>query len=161
MKRALGFTLVEVMISTAILVVALVSTLEMFVYSLAMAGGDRDLAITQSQAAQQMEQLYSLEYDILRSTYTNAGALKETPFDIRDINGKVISRMKGSIYAEELSGAAYGLMRVKAVVGYRQNNNRIIGEDTNLNGRLDVGEDKNGNGELDSPCEIETVIAYK
>ena len=36
---------------------------------------------------------------------------------------------------------------------------RVIGEDKNLNGRLDAGEDANGSGWMDSPVMISTLIA--
>jgi prepilin-type N-terminal cleavage/methylation domain-containing protein len=161
MKQASGFTLLELMLAVLIMGLALLSTMEMFVYSFSLRTADKSLTIAQSQAAQKIEQLYSLDYADLRSAYTDAGALKETPFDVYDVGGQLMTDMKGSVYAQELSGAAYALMRVKAEVSYKLSNNRIVGEDTTLNGRLDAGEDQNGNGELDSPGMMETVIVNK
>lgn len=48
---------------------------------------------------------------------------------------------------------------VKIVITYRETSNRIIGEDRNLNGRLDDGEDTNDDNRLSSPCEIVSYIA--
>jgi len=155
-KNNSGFTLIEVLITSAIMVVALVSTLGLFGYLLSAAGGDRSFTIAEYEAERQMETILAIPYSDAKTTYTNNGALKVPPFtfDITGLSGK------GVVYANELPGTAGGLMRVKVVVCYRDKD-RVIGEDTNFNGILDGGEDANGNGELDSPCQIETVLANK
>lgn len=53
------------------------------------------------------------------------------------------------------------LKQVRVVVTYREASNRIIGEDTNLNGMLDAGEDTNEDDRLTSPCEIVTFVTRK
>lgn len=149
-----GFTLIEVLITTAVLVVAILSTLGLFSYSLSLTEEDRDLTIAQHEAERWMEEISGMDYVTLRTTYTNNGALRQTPFTISGLTGK------GVVYAEELPGAVNMLMRIKVVVCYRQKN-RIIGEDTDFDGILDGNEDTDGNGELDSPCEIEKVMVNR
>ena len=44
---------------------------------------------------------------------------------------------------------------------WRESGGRIIGEDLNLNGRLDAGEDKNGNGIIDSVVQFSSYIYHQ
>ncbi len=53
------------------------------------------------------------------------------------------------------------LLKIKVTCCWKEKGGRIIGEDKNLNGQLDIGEDINGNGELDSPVKLVTYIANK
>ncbi|MFZ2602874.1 MAG: type II secretion system protein, partial [Candidatus Omnitrophota bacterium] len=153
MKKNSGFTLVEVLVTTAILTFAILSTLSLFSYLLYLAEGDRESLTQEYDAENQMEQIRAMDYFTIRDTYTNAGALRQTIMGIT--NG--VDR-SGVIYGQEL--APNGLIRIKVAVCYLQRN-RLIGEDANFNGALDSGEDANGNGELDSPCEIESVVVNK
>jgi len=163
MKKNSGFTLIEVLIATAILTFAILSTLGVFGYLLSLAEGDREFLVQQYAAENQMEQIRAMDYLIIRNggivngavvpAYTNNGAPKATIMGITNNLDQ-----SGVIYGQEL--AANGLIRIKIVVCYRQRN-RIIGEDANFNGALDAAEDANGNGELDSPCQIESVIVNR
>lgn len=162
MRKNAGFTLIEVLIATAILVTAILSTLSLLTHSLSLAQGDRELAVVQYEAEREMERICALDYLTIRNgdatvgipAYTNNGALRQT--SIANITNNL--DRSGTVYAQEL--AVDGLIRIKVVVCYLQKN-RPIGEDANFNGVLDGGEDANGNGELDSPCQIETVVANK
>lgn len=151
MKKTSGFTLIEVLIATMFLMVALLSTLGLLAHSLSLIEGNKSFLIAQYEAKRQMEGICANDYTYIKDTYTNAGALKQTPFTIAGLTGK------GTVYANELAQAAEGLMRIKVVVCYQQRL-RIIGEDSDLDGILGAGEDVNSNGELDSPCQIETVV---
>ena len=51
--------------------------------------------------------------------------------------------------------------QITITVCWRQSRGKIIGEDTDLDGQLDVGEDTNINGILDSVAQIVTKIARK
>ena len=50
------------------------------------------------------------------------------------------------------------LLHVSVVFCWKQPNGRVLGEDKDLDGQLDVGEDMNSNGRLDSIVQIETYI---
>ena len=155
MKKSQGFTLIEVLITTLFLSVALLSTLGLFAYSLTSAETNRNSTIAQYEVEGKIEEICANDYSIIKTTYTNAGAIKNTPFNlINNLTGR------GVIIAQELAGATNGLLKVKVAVCYGQGQ-RIIGEDTNLNGVLDAGEDLNGNNEIDSPYAIERVIVNK
>jgi len=167
MKRSSGFTLIEVLITTVILVVAILSTLGLFGHFLLFSRESGSLAMAIYEAKTRMEEICVNSYQVIRNgdagppvvlAYTNNGAKKETPFALTsNLTGM------GTVYAEELpedSPVLPGLIRIKVVVCYRQGQ-RIVGEDSNLNGRLDAGEDTNGNKELDSPSEIERTVVNK
>lgn len=168
MKKTAGFTLIEVLIATMVLTIALVSAIGLFAYLLALPEGGRDSVIALHEAETKMEEICTNHYLTIRDgdtsaglpAYTNTGALLRTPFALAGLTGQ------GIVYGEELPGAADGLMRIKVVVCYRQKN-RIIGEDdgagagTALDGILNGAEDANGNGEIDSPCQLETVVVMR
>jgi hypothetical protein len=50
------------------------------------------------------------------------------------------------------------LLQVTTSFSWQEKNGRVIGEDKNLNGVLNVGEDANGNGVLDSPVTLRTLM---
>lgn len=155
MKKSSGFTLIEVLITTLFLTVALLSTLGLFAYSLSSADTSRNSTIAQYEVEGKIEEVCASDYSVIKTTYTNAGAVKNTVFNlINDLGGK------GVVIAQEVPGATNGLIRVKVAVCYRQGQ-RIVGEDTNLNGILDAGEDANANNEIDSPYAIERVVVNK
>lgn len=152
MKNNSGFTLLEVMVTTLVLVVAIATSLSIFTYSLALTESVKQLTNAQYQVERQVEQIRAMDYLDVRNNFTNNGALRSTVMAITNNQN-----LSGTIYANELPGAANNLLRVKVVVCYAQRK-RIMGEDANFNGVLDAGEDANGNGELDSPCQLETVV---
>lgn len=53
------------------------------------------------------------------------------------------------------------LADVVVVVSYQDKSGRVIGEDKNFNGVLNVGEDANGNSVLDSPIAFHALVARK
>ncbi len=156
MNKNSGFTLIEVMVSTMLLVVALLGSLGVFARLLGITESDKSYLIAQKEAEAKMEELTRYNYPALIADYTNAGALKSTPFNLSST--MIIG--KGVVYAQELSGAANSLLSAKVVVCYRQKG-RIVGEDTNLNGILDGAEDQNNNARIDSPCQLDTVMVNK
>ncbi|MCM8800571.1 MAG: prepilin-type N-terminal cleavage/methylation domain-containing protein [Candidatus Omnitrophica bacterium] len=164
MKKNAGFTLVEVLVAGSLLAVATLGALSLFGYFLSSSEFSNNLTCALYEAHQQMENLSRFAYTVIRDggteggvslpAYTNNGQKRETPFILTNLNGS------GTVYAEELPPTPRTLMRIKLVVCFRQGQ-RVIGEDSNLNGRLDAGEDVNGNGELDSPISIEKVIVNR
>lgn len=68
-----------------------------------------------------------------------------------------IPASSGIVYVDD-SNPEFLLVTVS--VCWRQGN-RIIGEDTNLNGILNAGEDINGNGMIDSTVELVTQVANR
>jgi hypothetical protein len=68
-----------------------------------------------------------------------------------------IPQSRGVVYVDDTNPE---LLQVTISVCWRQGN-RVIGEDTNLNGQLDAGEVDNGNNIIDSPVQIVTIIANR
>lgn len=151
-----GFTLIEVLIAAAILTIAVAGTMGMYTRSLSLVESDRSFTLAQYEVRRQLEEVLSNDYVTIRTTWTNAGAIRETPFNL--LNASLNGR--GVIYAEEMPGAADGLIRIKIAVSYLDRS-RLVGEDANLNGKLDGGEDANANAELDSPCQMETTVPMR
>lgn len=173
MKNNSGFTIVEVMVATLILTLAVLSMLGLFTRSMALVESQGASVKAQFEMQRKIEEILSMEYTApvpspgegILEVYTDNGALQETPFalDAPELAGS------GTVYANELAGMTdplNRLMEIKVVVCY-QYRNAIIGEDdgsgggTALNGVLDGTEDANGNNELDSPCQIETVVVNR
>jgi len=147
--RIKGFTLVELMIAVAILVIALTSLLASYANMFVLA----DLARNQSRATNavraRMEEIKQEEFD-------NLDSFNATTFDL---DGFDPLEAKGRIEVSNVTGNS-NLKQVRIVACFRSRN-RIIGEDANLNGALDLSasEDQNNNQRLDSPVELITLIA--
>jgi prepilin-type N-terminal cleavage/methylation domain-containing protein len=146
MKR--GFTLVEVTLVVAIVIIVSVALLNSFMSCLALNETSRNITIAMNIARDKMEELVNkrLSWDeIIDASYNEAALVAAYGFHgscnvrVIPINDKLKS--------------------VRIVVCWRQRGNRILGEDRNLNGVLDSGEDINPvNTQLDSPVVVETAI---
>ena len=150
MKKASGFTLIEILITTVVLTIALVSTLGLLSYSLSLPEGGRDSTIAMHEAEMMLEQICIDDYLTIRAAYAT---VPQTTFALTGLTGM------GTVYANEI--VTDGLMRIKVLVCY-QHKNRLIGEDIDGDGLWDAGEDTMVvNTELDSPCQLETIVANK
>ena len=144
-----GFTLLEVMIATAILVIAIAGLLATFagLSSLNENSGKLSLAIIATQ--DKMEEIRDSDFSALFSSYNN------TNFNP---GGFPSSEAMGNVY---IDNTYPDLLEVYVSVSWRERSNRIIGEDVNLNGSLDSGEDSNSDGRLTSPAEVVTLIGER
>lgn len=147
MKKALS--LVEVMIAVVILVVALTAILASYVNMFILADLSRNSGIAAQALEAHMEELR-------REGFDDLDAFDGTTFAL---NGFTAGNSLGRIEVRTIAGYA-NLREVRLVAAFRSRQ-RIIGEDQNLNGALDVegGEDLNSNSQLDSSVELITVIA--
>ncbi len=138
MKKKLnnqGTTLVEIMVASAILILAVSGILTSYLRCMEFTETSRNMSRAVQAAQAQMELIRSTAFINIHSTYNAAG------FPVSDLNGYGVSYVNNS---------AGDLLVVTVSVSWKQKNGRICGEDTNLNGVLDTGEDVNGNGRLDS-----------
>ena len=92
--------------------------------------------------------------ELKRTSFTGLSALNGTRFEP---SGFASNDAEGVVEVSDQPGYS-DLKRVRIIVSFRSRN-RVIGEDTNLNGVLAAGEDINSNGRLDSPAELITLIA--
>ena len=143
-----GFTLLELIIGSVILVVAIVGLLAAFGNCFTINEGARNLTIAMNNAQGKIEEIRNLTFDQVAAQDGANFEIIELPDN--DSEGIV-----------EINTNNPNLLTVTITVCWRQKGGRIFGEDTNLNGALDTGEDTNGNNVLDSPAQLVTLIASR
>ena len=146
-----GFTLVEVMIATAMLLVLLIGLVQFFVYASSLKNLAINMTTVTAQAQSKMEEIRNDAYANITTDYASGG----TPGNTFTLSQPTA---KGIIYIDSSNAS---LLTVEIDVSWKNDNTRIIGEDTDLDGVLDAGEDLNSNGKLDSPVKIITYIAQR
>ena len=151
MKRKKGFTLIEILISTALMAIAIGGIFQVFTALMQLSETNENLTLCNNFAQGIVNEIRNVEFEDISADYKNK------KFICNDLAAKGIAH-QGLITVTDIDPGF--LVRVKVIICW-QDKNRIIGEDKNLNGNLNGGEDLNGNGELDSPCSIETAIMDK
>lgn len=151
-KREEGFTLVEVLLSLAIIAVTLSGLLLTYVNVFVLADMVRDSALASNAVAARMEEIKNMDFDTLPA---EAGAFNLTSYGFPSL---LPSRGRVEV-TTSFSGYPNTLTKVRITGTYVTRYNRTVGEDANFNGVFDGGEDKNGNGRLDSPVEVVSLIA--
>lgn len=137
LKLKQGLTLVEVMVSAVVFVLAFIGM--MLTYTKCMQFNElaKNSSKALSASRMQMEEIRNTPFAQIASLYNNQS------FDVSGFTGKGVS------YVDLLSGVSDAL-QITVNVSWRQPNGLIVGEDENLNGQLDSGEDTDGNGRLSS-----------
>jgi len=146
-----GFTLIEVMVTTFVLVVAICGLLGLFLSAIVLNETSRNAFLATQAAQAKLEELKNVLFSDLPS-YNN------TSFDP---SGFGAGLAKGRIEVDDTvyNTSDYNLKKVHISVSWKQNANRIVGEDVNLDGVYAASEDKDNNGEINSPAEIYTFIS--
>jgi prepilin-type N-terminal cleavage/methylation domain-containing protein len=150
MKRLnkLGFSLVEVILATAILASALVGILGTYVTCLVLITTSQNVNAATNAAQGIIEEIRSTPFTQVVDNYNGM------VFTVNDIPFSA-----GVVYADDSVNAEF--LDVTVSICWRQGN-RIIGEDANLNGVLDSGEDTmEANGIIDSTVQLKTRVANK
>lgn len=141
-----GFSLPEVLVAAYILAFGLCGILVTYVSMLIFSDLSRDFTLANNALQAKME-------EIRRTDFNSLSGLSGTVFDIEGFSS---DNAKGAI---EVTDTAYtDLKRVRIAVCFKSRS-KVVGEDANLNGMLDLGEDANNNGRLDSPAEVVSMIA--
>ncbi|MFA5100754.1 MAG: prepilin-type N-terminal cleavage/methylation domain-containing protein [Candidatus Omnitrophota bacterium] len=150
-KRQSGLTLIEVLVSVAIMATCISGMLLTYINLFTITDLMRDFTLAMNAASQKVEEIKCNPYDSIlafnNSTFTVAGFP-----DASDAIGRI-----------EVSNTTNAYLRkVRVVVSFRTRG-RVIGEDANLNGLLDSGENTVSYAEtagprLDSPIEIVTYV---
>jgi prepilin-type N-terminal cleavage/methylation domain-containing protein len=151
-----GFTLVEVLVTTAILAVAICGVLLVYSGCSALIVTSRASNIAMSAAVEMMENITDFASSDYGNTISTYNLRNFTINDWPPINGT--PQAIGVAYV--VNNTTGNFLQVTVSVCWRQGK-RIIGEDVNLNGKLDAGEDKNGNGIIDSPVQLVTRIVNR
>ncbi|MBN3038533.1 MAG: hypothetical protein JW869_03860 [Candidatus Omnitrophica bacterium] len=153
-KRAVqGLTMIEVMITVGILVVALLGFLRLFMYCSQLAQTARNLSFAVNDAQVKLEEMRYYNFDRLAIDYAPSANPGDT-FNLSQLDGM------GKIYLTPVGGNPE-VLQVDIVVSYRGGGNHLIGEDDNFNGSIDGPEDVNGNNRLDSPAAIVSYISKR
>ena len=144
-----GFTLIEVMLAAAFLVIVLSGLLATYISCFELISLSRNLTFATNAAQMKIEEIRDYSFSHIYSDYDN------TTFNVSEITP---GNSRGVIYVNNKNPE---LLLVTISVCWDQRSGRIIGEDLNLDGNLDAGEDANGNSIIDSPAQIVTLIAAR
>lgn len=137
-----AFTLAELLIAAVVMILTFGGILFSYLKCLELAEISRNSSTAVHASKSRMEQIKNTTFDQIKATYNN------TTFLIAGLTGTGVS------YVDDTNP---NLLKITITICWRQSNNRIFGEDTNMNGILNVGEDKNANAMLDSPT---TMVSY-
>ena len=157
-----GFTLVELLLATMILVIFLTGFVQVFFRSKVLAELTRNKTAAMSEAIGKMEEIRISDFDAIIATYNNK------TFTLSQLDA---NRKGGNGYIYVTAIALGELLEVEIVITWWEkedlDNNivrraifdRIIGEDVNRNGVLDAGEDVDSNGKMSSMVTLVSLIA--
>ncbi len=148
-KNNAGFSLLELMIAAAVLIIAISGILAIFTNLLSLNENSRKLTLAITAAEDKMEEIRDANFSTIYAAYNGAN-FEPGAFDVSD--------GEGNVYIDNTDP---NLLEVCVSVSWRGRANRITGEDINLNGALDTGEDLNGDGRLSSPAELITLIGER
>ena len=151
MNNEKGFSLVELLVTIAILSIVVVGVMKVFIYATSLSEIARNQTIAVSEAKSKIEEMRNYTFSSLAADYGSGGTPGNT-FDLTEIIGK------GVVYIDSSNA---NLLEIKVVVSWQNQDGRVVGEDKDLDGVLDTGEDSDGNGQLSSLVEIVSLIAKR
>lgn len=152
-KTQRGFTLFEVALAMAVFALAASGSLSLFISCTRLTDSAGHITRMVERAREELEN---------RIRRTDFESLDDYFFITNDpLPLSLVCYVEGYDSVNPNNELNRLLKMVKIVITYRETSNRIIGEDRNLNGRLDDGEDTNGDNRISSPCEIVTFIARR
>lgn len=134
-----GFTLVELLVASMILIITIVGILISYIRSLELAEMSRNSSVAINASRSRIEQMKNTDFAQIVTNFNNV------TYTVPGFSGIGVS------YVTTVSA---NLIQVTATFCWQQRNGRVVGEDKDLDGAVDAGEDTNGNGRLDSPTQI-------
>ncbi|MBI4335816.1 MAG: hypothetical protein HY589_04090 [Candidatus Omnitrophica bacterium] len=143
-----GLTLIEVLISAAVLAGVLVSVISVYMICFELTYTSRNMTFAVNGAQLKMEEIRDHDFYKINDDYNNAD------FTVRELPA---GANRGVIYVDNSNP---DLLEVAISVSWREHG-RVIGEDLDFDGVLDTGEDKNGNGFIDSTVQVVSLIAAR
>ena len=145
-----GFSIVEVLIATVVLALAICGILGAYTTCLVLVTTSKNVSAATNAAQGVIEEIRSTPFvDIIN----DFDGMIFTVNDIPSSRGVVYVTDTGALGSSELLGVTVSVCW--------QQGNKIIGEDANLNGVLDAGEDVNGNGMIDSTVQLKTQVVNR
>jgi hypothetical protein len=161
-----GFTLVEIMLATGILVFALCGILAAFISCAALSSTSKNINIATNAALEISEQIRTTSFSYLSSPVTKGLRINGQPFAETFTGSKIYNCHFSVAVLPENSVTVYidtntsELLGLTVSVCWKQNN-RVIGEDKDLDGELAESEDANANELIDSPVQIVTRVGNR
>ncbi len=173
-RGQVGMSVIDVLIAATILLVIVFSAANVFRDTLRLNSSIDYSSRAWSIATQEMEALKHMDFNWLYNVGRYYYAFNENS-EITASTSRLLERdlgkssfnsmgLRGSttVYLDKVrrnSGDFEdAFLLATVVVCYREAKGRVVGEDTNLNGRLDRGEDKNRNDRIDSPILLKGVV---
>lgn len=147
-----GFTLIEVMLAAAILVIVLCGILATYISCFELISTSKNLTFAVNAAQSKIEEIRDYTFSGIYADYDNQ------TFTVNEI-----PQSMGVIRIINVPGTS-DLLAVAVSVSWRQRSNRIIGGDQNLNGVLDTTEPFvtiYGTDIIDSPVQLVTLITQR
>lgn len=141
-----GFTLAELLIVAAILVILFGGVLTAFFRSIQLTEISRNSSTALLVVKNRLAQITNTSFAQIFAAFNNA------TFTTAGLTGMGVS------YVDNTNPDLY---KITVAFCWREKNGRVFGEDLDLDGQLDAGEDKNGNGLIDSPIQIISSIFKK
>lgn len=140
-----GFTLLELMIASGVLVIVLAGLLSAYISCLEMNETTKNSNLALGAVQEELENLRKAPFQTLNATYTFYAT------------GPLANLSLGRVVVNTTNSSFY---RVDAGMCWKQRNSRIIGECRDNSGTL-VFNDTNGNGIMDSPVQLTTYMAQR
>ncbi len=146
-----AFTLVELVIVAAILGISIVGMMKLYIYTTVLSKLSENKTLATGEVQSKLELMRNHDFNNILADYSSGGTPGNT-FQLTNLDGI------GIIY---INSANNDLYEVEIVACWRDKYGRIIGEDSDLDGILDMGEDKNGDGKINSIAQIMGMIARR
>ncbi|MFA5147519.1 MAG: hypothetical protein WC491_00165 [Candidatus Omnitrophota bacterium] len=150
--RTRGFTLLELMLASTILIVAICGLLASYVLCFSLTETAKNMTLASNAIQFKLEEMRDHTFGDVSADYDN------TTFTV---SGFSAGQAIGAITVESIST---DLLRVTVSVCWRQGGNRIYGEDNGrgggiaLSGHIEGTEDLDADGIVDSPAMISTLM---
>jgi len=166
-----AYSLVEILVAVAIIVIVVSGLFRLFIYCSGMAEITGNITFAINEAQDKIEEIRNAAFDDIATTYgVSPGNTFESEKISEDVNlngtldagedidgdSTIDSYGQGVIYVTALNA---DLLQVDVAVCWRGLDGRLFGEDADLDGVLDTGEDANSNGQIDSTAMVSTYIA--
>ena len=148
-----AFTLIELVFTFAIVVTCILGILLTYISMFILLDLSRDLTLANNAVQAVMEDIKKKDFSEL-----SAGTKILTLTELADYRFPSSSSAVQVIEDGYLGYTSPAQLKKARIIACFRSRGRVIGEDTNLNGVLDVGEDINENGRMDSPVEVITLI---
>jgi type II secretory pathway pseudopilin PulG len=153
MKNTSGFTIVELLLGVALFIAVAGSMAFAFLKSVSINESGQMMVEAMYRLQQKAEEIKNFDYQA--SVEETRLAYDGQSFQLANFPDNV-----GTIEMLNVAGVPPGqLYRLSIQLSWLDKDGHVMGEDSNLDGVLNLGEDINGNNRLDSPAQIVTYVS--